>query len=514
MGRKPPLTLRVAEYCPDMPNYMSGQSDNMLNVIPRTRTSYGPLSSPAAFSTALGARCLGAYFGLDSAGNVNGFAGDTTKLYRLAAGSNGWDDVSKGGGYSIGTDSQWKFMLFGQRVIALNIGSVPQSYILGTSTDFADLITTSNPPSARYGAVIKSFLMLANTTDAIYGEQPQRAWWSRNGNPTNFDAPGSAIAQQFQTSFQDLLGEGGWIQGIVGNLGTADGAIFMEHAIFRVVWVGGQAVFDFFPAQGVRGTPAPGSIAQLGALVYYLGEDGFYVFDGSNSRPIGNDKVDKTFYADLDQQYFSSISSAIDPINKLYIIAYPGQGHTGANCSKMLIYNWALDRWSPALPLPDGFEIIVRGLSFGYTLDELYTILGYTLDNLPFPLDSRVWTGGNLLLALFDTNHKLNFFTGNNLDATVDTAEVQQTPGGSTKINMARPIIDGSNTTIGVALAVRNRQSDNVNPTSFSLVNSLGLCPQRAAGRYVRARIFVPGMQDWTHLSGVELEGAPDGARY
>lgn len=514
------MILRVADYAPDMPDYMSGQSDNVMNVIPRTPTSYGPLSSPAAFSGALSTRCQGAYFGIDSSGNVNGFAGDSKNLWRLtAATSPTWSNVSKSNNaYSISNADQWKATLYGTRVIMTNLADPVQSFILGTSSTFADLIVTANPPKAKFCAVVKSYLVLANTSDATYGSQPQRVWWSRNGNPTSFDDPGAAataqLAAQYETSYQDLLGDGGQIVGVVGNLGNADGAIFMDHAIFRMLWVGNaQGIFQFQPAQGVRGCAAGGSIAQLGALVYYLGEDGFYVFDGAEARPIGANRVDKSFFQDLDQQYTGNISSAIDPINKLYIILYPGSGHAGANCNKMLIYNWQLDKWSSAIPIPAGAELIARALSFGYTLDQLYTILGYTLDTLPFPLDSRVWTGGSLLLSIFDTAHKLNFFTGSALAASVDTSEMQPNPLGVTRFRNARPIIDGS-ATPSVSLGVRNRQTDTPSFTGAVAMNSIGTCPQRALGRYARGRITVPAGATWTNLSGVELEGEPAGARY
>lgn len=519
MPPKPPLILRVSEYAPDMPDYMNTQSGNVLNVIPRTPTSYGPLSTPAVFSGALTTRCQGAYFGLDSSGNVDGFAGDSKNLWRMTASTApAWSSVSKSANaYSISASDQWKFTLYGTRVIATNIADPVQSFILGSSSTFSDLIVTANPPKASFAAVVKSFLVLANTSDATYGAQPQRVWWSRNGNPTSFDDPGSLpqLASEFETGYQDLLGDGGDIVGLVGNLGNADGAVFMQHAIWRMAWQGAASgVFQFFPAQGVRGCAASGSIAQLGAVCYYLGEDGFYVFDGAESSPIGFNKVDKSFFADLDQQYVSSISAAIDPINKLYIILYPGAGHVGANCNKMLLYNWALGRWAPALPLPAGAEYIMRALSFGYTLDQLYTILGYTLDTLPFPLDSRVWTGGSLLLGIFDSAHKLNFFTGNPLAATVDTSEVQPTPGGVTRIYNTRPIMDGA-ATPSVAIGVRNDQGATPTFTSPVAKTSLGTAPQRALGRYVRSRITVPSSaSSWTHLSGVELEGAPAGARY
>lgn len=513
--KRPPIILGVADWEPDQPDYMNPGSGYVLNVIPRTQKSYGPLAMPAPLGNgALTARCQGAFFGIGSDGTVDGFAGDANDLYSVQASTN-WTNVSKvAGGYNIVNDEQWKFVLYGQRVIALNIADPLQSFILGSSSAFADLITTANPPKARFAAVVKSFLVLGNTSDPVYGANPQRVWWSRNGDPTQFDTPGSALAATFQTSFQDLLGNGGWIQGIVGGLGTADMAVFMDHQIVRGVWVGGNVVFDFFPAEGVRGTPAPGSIAQLGPLVYYLGEDGFYSFDGSNSTPIGATRVDRTFFADLDATYMGSVCSAIDPINKLYIVGYPGSGHTGSNCNKMLIYNWQLDKWSQAMPIGGGsFEIISRALSFGYTLDQLYTILGYNLDNLPFVLDSRVWTGGNLLMGIFDTNHMLNFFTGVPLDATIDTSEVQPVPGGVTRVYNTRPIVDG-NVVPTVSIWTRNRQNDSqIFGTPISM-DALGNAPQRAVGRYIGARLTVPSSSSWSHISACELEGAPAGGRY
>lgn len=514
-----PLILPVTEWMPDQPDYRNNASDMALNVVPRTLTTYGPISSPTVFSGALTTRCQGAYFGLASDGTVNGFAGDSQNLWELTqATSPAWSNVSKSANaYNISADDQWRATLYGTRVIFTNLADPVQSFILGTSSKFADLIVTANAPKAKFCAVSKTYLVLGYTSDPTYGAQPQRVWWSRNGNPTSFDDPGSLaqLASQFETGYQDLLGDGGKIQGVVGNLGNADMAVFQEHAIWRGVWAGGGAgVFQFFPAQGVRGCTAPGSIAQLGAIVYYLGEDGFYAFDGAQARPIGVNKVDKTFYADLDQNFLGSVSAGIDPINKLYIVLYPGSGHSGRSANKMMIYNWALDRWSQAIPISGGSEFILRALSFGYTLDQIYTVLGYKLDTMPFPLDSRVWTGGNLLLGIFDTNHKLNYFTGNPLDATIDTSENQFADGQVTRIWNARPIVDGS-VMPAVSLSVRNRQNDTQIFTNPITMTSLGTCPQRALGRYIQARITVPGSaSSWTHLSGVELEGAPAGARY
>lgn len=512
----PTLKVPVAEYAPDLPS-VGGKSANVMNVFQRTPISYGPLGSPSPLTSALPTRCQGAYFGLDSSANVNGFAGDSLNLWRFTANATSWSNVSKSANaYGISSSDQWHFCLYGIRVIATDYADNVQSFVLGQSTTFADLITTSNPPKARFCCVAKSFLVLADTSDATYGAQRQRIWWSRNGNPTAFDDPGAnaQLAAQFETSYQDLLGEGGPIMGIVGNLGQADLLIFQQHAVFRGVWVGSPNVFDFFPMEGVRGCIASGSIAQLGGQCFYLGEDDFYLNDGAQSIPIGANKIAKTFFADLDQNYLNLISSAIDPINKLYIVFYPGSGHNGSSANKMLMCNWQLGyKWSVAIPLAFGGDLITRALSFGYTLDQIYTVLGYKLDTMPFPLDSRVWQGGSLLLGIFDASHRLNFFTGTPLAATVETAEIQPFNGRVGRIINSRPIVDGLGTVPSVAIATRNRQMDQLLYGNAVAMDSLGQCPQRAVGRYLRGKILVSS-SSWTNISGLEVEGSPAGVRY
>jgi hypothetical protein len=140
-----------------------------------------------------------------------------------------------------------------------------------------------------------------------------------------------------------------------------------------------------------------------------------------------------------------------------------------------------------------------------------------TLDGMPqFPFDSRVWTGGKDMLGAFDTGHRLNYFNGQNLAATVDTTELQPFPGRRTLITTARPLVDGGpspGSGPSVALGTRNRLVDAVSFTAATAMNSLGACPQRSSGRYVRGEITVPAGAAWTHLQGLELEVTPAGVR-
>lgn len=500
--------IPVAQYAPDQPDLPGDgtRSARISNVLPRTERSYGPFPSLSAFSTGANptARVQGAYACQDASGNVNLFAADASKLYRLTAGATTFGDVSKVGGYSVASDERVAMALFGQRIVTTNFADPPQSYVMGSSSVFADLIASGlTSLKARYVAVVRDWLVFGNTTDGTFGAQPQRVHWSAIDDPTNFPTPGTAGAAAVQSDYQDLVGDAGWVQGIVGNLGTADAAVFQERAVVRMVYVGPPAIFAFSAAEGVRGTPAPGSIVQDGSLAYYLGEDGFYAFNGSASVPIGVNRVDKTFLADLDQSYFYRIEGAVDPINKQIWWAYPGSGHSGGNPNRIIVYDRARDRWTITDANDVQVETLLRGLTPGYSLDTLDS-LSSSIDALTLSLDSRIYTGGRAFMAAFNASHMLCTFTGDALAPTVDTAEAALGgPGRRAFISNVRPWVDGG--APSVAIGTRERMTDSVSFGSAVAMDSLGNCPLRAQGRYLRARLTLPAGSSFTHISGLEV---------
>lgn len=501
--------VQVSAYAPDQPDAFDGDSTDVANnCLPRTVHSYGPMPSLSSSAAVLTARAQGAVGVQDLSGNSILFAGDATKLYKLAGGGSSWSNVSKAALYSTSSAERWSFAYFNGQLIATNFTDAMQTFTLASSTLFADLSATA--PKARYVAALsKGFLVAANTFDAVTGNAPQRVWWSAFGDCTSWPTPGSNAALAVQSDYQDIIGDHGWCQGIVGNLASADAVIFFERAVFRMQYAGGGTFFQFSAAEGVRGTPAPGSIVQLGAIVYYLGEDGFYAFDGSSSKAIGAGKVDKTFLADMDQTQFARISSAVDPVNKLVFWAYPGASNTSGNPNKILAYNWELDRWS--LIDSVNVEILFRALTLGYTLEQLDAAFGTSIDAFTFSLDSRALTGGRLLLAAFDTSHQLGYFNGSNMAATIDSQEGQIFPRRRAMIRSVRPLIDGG--TPSIAVATRDRTMDSLTYGSAVAVNSIGECPQRVTGRMVRARMTIPAASTWTHCSGFDVDARPEGKR-
>ena len=513
-----PTVLPVAEYLPDQPDFVAQGSSNILNVYPRTAQSYGPVNAPKVIDYgALNGRCQGGIGYLVPGPQVYLFAGTSTDLYYITAGQNAWQSASKSAGaYAVGVDQQWQFLYFNGEVIAVNIVNPPQYFAPGSVTTFADL--PGSPPKARYIAAIKNaFVMLGNISDSVLGDKPQRIQWCAAGDAHNWPTPGGATAAEFQAGAADLLGPQGEVMGIAADLINADGAVIQQWGVRRLMYVGPPDIFTLLPVENAMGTAAPASIVSFGGVAYYYARDGFAAYDGSAQvARIGRQKIDNTFAALCDFNFVDRVIGVPDPINRLVWWCFPGPQHDNAgNPNYALIYSIDLERWS--LVQMASCEVLVRMLGVGYSLDQLQSVLGYTnIDTLPAPLDSLLWVGGTSQVGIFNTSHQLSFMTGDPLAATVETNEIQPFSGRRSLITRqgARPYIDGASPTPTVSLGHRERQADAVSYTSDIALNSLGVCPIRTSGRYMRATLKVPaGAGTWKHISGVELDAIPAGSR-
>lgn len=512
------MYVPIGSWRPDQPKYPVSGSTTCKNVIPRTKTetnsgipeiSYGAFSQITKYASALSERIQGATSAIDSSGHTHIFAGTASGLYELTSGTTFTDVTRTSGAYSTPSSATWNFTQFGDAIIASNYNDDIQVYTMGTSSNFEAL--GSGVPKGKIVTRVKDFLFLGYTNDSTNGELPSRVWWSAQNDPSSFPTPGTASAAQLQSDYQPMPSEYGRIMGIVGGLNTSDGAIFMERAIYRVNYSGPPTFFKILPAVGAKGTPATNSLVQAGSLIYYLGEDGFYAFDGTNTKPIGTERIDKFFFDDLDQNYFERIIGESDPINKIIYWSYPDKTNTGGLCNKIIAYNWSIDEWSL---IEHDTEFLFRGLSIGYTLSDLDAF--GTLGTLEFPLGSRVWMGTSIILGGFDSSHQMGYFTGTNLTPVVETGEIQFTKDMRSVITNAKPIItakSGSTITPQIAMGYRNKQTEAITYKSYVSENANGDCPQRTAGRYFTARLTTASGDDFDHIEGVELAGVAEGER-
>lgn len=481
------MLIEFGEYLPDLPSYNNPGATVAKNVIP-SGNSYEPFLGPVVYSNAIDARCQGAVSTKDSSGNTVNFAGNASKLYKSAAGM--YSDVSLVGGYTTGSEENWHFTRFGDRLIATNFENYPQTLTLIGGTNFANLTTDLK---ARYCTTIRNFLVFGNTWDAGDTYVPHRVRWSALDDPTSY-----TISPTTQADFQDLNPTYGWVKNVIGG---EYGVIFQERAISRMTYVGSPVIWQFDEVETGKGLLSAYSAVKVGNIIFYLGLDGFYAFDGNQSIPIGENKVNRTFFNDVDLSYLTRIYGTADFDRQVVYWAYPGSGNTNGLCNKIIMYNYAPNatkRWSYAEP--GDLEFIYTSLSEGYTLDQLDAF--GTLDTLPFSLDSRVWTGENFLLSGFNADHKQVNFTGSALTAMLETQEAQLIENNRTLISLVRPVVDGSGT-VTVQMGTRNLHSESVTYASAVSVNSTGNCPMRSNARYHRARVNISG--GFNHAQGIEV---------
>lgn len=510
------MILEFPEFLPDLPALNNPGTTVAENVIP-AGASYKSVPDLANYSDALNSAARGAFAARDPQfGESYNFAGTTTKLYVLGTVTNGiWEDASKAGGYTLGSDDAWDFTQFGDYAIAVAFTEAIQTYQLGVSTDFNDLTpSTGTVPRARYvDTVHTDFLVVANTFDGVDGFKPNRVRWPGIGTIDSW-----AVSAVTQADFQDLDTTYGWINGIIGgNFGT----IFQEKAITRMEYVGSPTIFEFTIVEQNQGTKYSGSIVRAGGLIYFLGLDGFRVFDGNQSLQIGVNKIDRFFFDDLDTNYDYLISSAVDYDRHIIMWAYPSIAQNqGAINSRILFYNYspnATKRWSYANL---NTELIFSANSEGYTLDQLddwESAHGFSknIDVLPYSLDSRVWTGNNILFGAFTSTHKLAFSSSNTfLTAKLETAEAQLTDGQKSDLFLTRPSIEGIQVGLTITGQVGTRNLLTTAP-SYTLpipTDNDGNFQSRSNARYHRLRVNISG--GFTNAIGVEvLDFQPAGYR-
>lgn len=482
------------EWLPDLGEYRNPGSTEALNVIP-VADGYRPFPGLSDTTGALDARCQGFAAGIDTDGNVTVYAGDASKLYGLGLGTSAWTDLSKGGGYATAEDDTWEYTQFGQTLIATNYGDPVQSITVGGS-QFADLITSTNKPKARHVEVVRDFVVLGNTNDTTDGAKPNRVWWSGINDATDFDPAAST-----QSDYQDIP-DLGWVQRIVG--GAEFGLIVCERGIVRMTYVGSPLVFRFDPIDRRRGTPIPNSVVSFGRLCFFISEEGFFVNDGTQSIPIGQNKVDRTFWNQFDLTYRSRVSAAVDPINKLVIWAFPGTGNSG-EANVLFVYNWVDRKWAQ---VSLDVQCLAQTLSRGLSLDELDAISA-DLDALPFSLDSRAYAGGEVTTAAFDTSNQLNLFNGSNLAATLETPLTDL--GRRSVVMKLHPYVDGG--TVTAKLDGRATLATAESFGSSGSTNANGDITLRSEGRYHKAQVSIAAGGSWTRAQGVEMHMAQAGVR-
>lgn len=493
------IVVPFGEWLPDLPEYENQGATVAKNVIPDFR-SYRPFPSLEVFSNSLGGKCIGAFVGRDLAGNYFNYAGDASALYALTG--NSWSVATRlvGGAYTTQSEEFWEFTQFGQLIIGVNGYADDPQFISAGGVNFAAL--AGSPPHAKHIATVRDFVVLGNLSGS-----PQSVRWCAINNATSWTADAATMAD-----LQDLPGDSGHVQRVIGG---EYGTIMQERAIYRMTFVGSPLVFQFDKVHSNIGAYSPQSCVGYRNYVFFLSEDGFQMFDGVTITPIGAGKVDRTFFNDLDTNYFYKVIGEIDPVRKLVLWAYPSSNAIAGNPDRILIYHWASNRWSRVEGLD--IEYIKRMNTGAYTLDGLDALFA-SLDAVTPNLDSPFWVGGQFLFSAFNNSHRLARFAGSAMAATVETPEVQLGKGKGADsplsyITQLRPIAEGLSASFQAAVGSRLNLTQSVSFAAALSPVSAGFIEVRNSNRYHRFRLTTTSATDFTHIQGIDVTIDRDGER-
>lgn len=479
------------EWKPDVSVYKGSHSPTITNVVPQG-DGYGPFKSFAAMSDALPGACRGFFTALDDDGTISLFAGTADTLQKMSNSDFSWTEVSVSDGtYTVPASNQWQFAQFGTRVIAVNGSNNVQSYVMGSSSDFANL--GGNPPTAKYVSVINQFVVLSGLSSDPYSIQ-----WSSRSDPTEW----TAGTNEGDTQTFD---HGGLVRGVAGG---EYGLVFQDHAIRRMTYSPGSAViFEFDIVSENMGLLAPYSIVKDRDFVFFLSEHGFCKWHPAEGfTPIGREKVDRTFFRDWDDSSKHLMIGLNDPKASRVVWFYKSiQGEPNV-FDRAIVYDWVLDRWSGFVNVTGQYAAILG--TPGITLENLDSI-NSSIDALATSLDDFP-TDFGLNMGIANSSHIIGNLAGSNMEATLETADIV----GDRRmfVRAQRPVTDAA-TVYGSVVALRQRADESPTFGAESVMNQVGFCPHRADSRLVRFRNRIPAGEDWSYSSGIEPDMVPSGMR-
>ena len=382
--------------------------------------------------------------------------------------------------YVTPSEQRWRFTQFGNVLIAANGGNRLQGFNVNSDTNFSDL--AADAPQARYVTVVRDFVVSGYINESTV--RTNRVQWSALGDESSWTNSATT-----QADYQDIP-DGGSVVGVTGG---EFGLVLMDRSIHRMTYVGSPLVFQFDNISRNQGCYEANSIIQYGGTTFFLSDDGFYACDGQQLLPIGNEKVNRYFFNDVDEGSLNLMSAAVDPFRKLVIWAYASQ--SSATVNKLLIFNYQIGKWASGITTASR---IATSSTPSFTLEGL-DVFG-DLEEITSSFDSRIWLGGKMQFAGVK-DAKIVTFSGENRTAVIETGDIE-VPGSTSAITMAKPIVD--NGSGNVALFSRRLLNQQVVFGDQVVADAENRVSIRGVGRYHRLQLTPTGQ--WDTAFGVDIE--------
>lgn len=489
-------TIPLGEWLPDRAD-LENQGCLVAKNVTTDGEDYRPFPQFVPSSTSATDKVYGGYTHVSSSGTITTFLATRTKIYTVN-GSSLTDVTNTGGDYVTPVDGCWFFEQFGDRVIATNYVDKIQTFLVGTDTEFSDLITTGPDVKCRNLGIINNFLVTVDVVDQD-GVIPNRVRWSPINDPSGDWTPSQSTQADFQNCEDGNPGAG---MAVIG--GQNYGVIVFRNAIYRMEYVGPPAIFTFTLMEQGRGAITAQAVTKSGSDVYYLADNGLWKFNGNFSMPIGQRKIDRYLAANLESSAIRNLRFAADPTLKAVLLAYTSIQATDERNDKMLCYNWADDRFTE---IEASYDVIFSGNSPGWTLEEIGAAYP-SLETVPYSLDSSFWAGGAPILYAV-SGDVLGTINGKPMTGYLESQEVRLNSDGLAYLQSVLPVFDGG--ACSVRIGSRKGVNGEVVYTTYQTPSEdTGEVCFESEARYHRAGVELTG--EWRYFQGIRFRAEPSGA--
>jgi len=384
---------------PDIPATTPGVFTDCTNIVPTLTGFKAAPSMTSAGYSALADTCRGTALITRLDNTRRFFAATPAAIYEDLGGT--WTDRSRAGGYTAGGENRYRFAQFGNATLIAN-----QVDVLQVSTDgaFADI---ADAPQARIIETVAGFVMALATVDADNGDQSDR-WWC-SGLYDHLAWTPSAATQCANGRLIDSPGE---IR--AGRKLGNDMVVYKEKSMYLGQYVGPPVIWQWQQVPGDVGALSQECVVNIGTAHVFIGNDDFWMFDGTRPVSIGA-PVRYWFFKNASRQYLYRTQGYYDRFNALVYWYFVSNKSAGV-LDECLIYNVKTGKWGRTTR---SIAAPVEYVSPGITFDDMGDVYETYDDIAGATYDSPQWFAQGQESAVFDTAGLLQLLNGPALPSSI-----------------------------------------------------------------------------------------------
>jgi hypothetical protein len=224
------------------------------------------------------------------------------------------------------------------------------------------------------------------------------------------------------------------------------------------------------------------------------------------AKPIGERRINRYVREISDEDSLKLMNAAVDPVGK--VVWWSIQLTNGNRI--MLGYDWIMDEWTYS---DTDIALAFPAITPGYSMDAMYDILGWTMDEIPYTFDSAFWSGSGVeSLAGFDADGNFGYFQAAAAQAIIETNDLEFRPGGESFLRSVGLVIDTDRANVTVEVGTKDVLNGTTTWSTAETLNTYsGRAFPRVTGRTHRIR-FTIASSNWKNMRSIEYAALPSGS--